>query len=97
MADGAVLFLMSLRLIPQAAHKRFDMTWSGSFLLLNSLEVCLFFRAFIRGTPPSVCGAGKGMVIWTCADISRVRLNPANTITIKVKMKVLIKLVLNYN
>src|SRR5512144_2181257 len=55
-AEGAVRFPESGRFIPNAAHRRLESTWRGSFSVLNEREEPLSFKTCMSGLPPSTCG-----------------------------------------
>src|SRR5271157_3350422 len=64
MAEGAVLFFSSALLMPQAAQSRFESCWLERSLPANSRLVLRFFRAFIKGIPPSVWGGSNLVTSW---------------------------------
>jgi uncharacterized protein DUF2442 len=59
--EGAVRFAVSGRFTPNAAQRRFESAWRGSFSFLNEREELLSFNACIRGLPCST----RGFKSWT--------------------------------
>src|SRR5664279_1485840 len=60
-ADGAVLFLESLRLIPFAAQSKSDRSCSFSFSLVNSVADDLLEKACITVNPLLISGGFKAI------------------------------------
>src|SRR6056297_81456 len=81
MAEGAVRFPESGRLMPKAAQSRLESICAGSFSLLKCRVECRSFNVCIKGLPVSFCGAGRSMALNSWAPIHAGNANSTvNTI-----------------
>src|SRR4030042_210758 len=85
-ADGAVRFLISGRLMPLPAHKRLERSWELSSLSAQERSDALLEKASIIVRPPFLTGSGSFMILgsWACVH---VKADKTNNVVKKIPLK----------